>query len=330
MPRRRTTPKSSPLHPPVEPFDVRTLAVGGGHVLHVEQTGRETGVPAVFLHGGPGSGCNPDQRHYFDPARVRAVLFDQRGAGRSTPRGSLDQNTTAHLVADLELIRETLGIARWIVVGGSWGATLAITYAEAHPDRVSGLVLRSVFIGTREEFLWAFRDAARTFRPELWRAFAAPLPPAERGDPVSAWGRRLLGRDRDARAQAAWAWHDYERALSELTPPAGSGPAETPRERPRSLPNTPFLEWHYLSHDCFLAPGQLLRDAGRLKAVPGIIVQGRYDLLCPPASAFALAEAWGNAEVRVVPGAGHAVSEPGVLPALVRAIGEMVARCGSA
>ncbi|MGB8274898.1 MAG: prolyl aminopeptidase [Alphaproteobacteria bacterium] len=322
--------RSTPLHPPAQPFDVRTLAVGDGHELYVEQVGTPSGVPAVFLHGGPGSGAYADQRRYFDPAHFRAVLFDQRGAGRSRPKRGLAANTTAHLVADMEHIRETLGISRWMLVGGSWGATLGLAYAEAHPERVSGLVLRSVFLGTREEFLWAFRDAARTIRPELWRAFAQPLPEAERADPIAAWGRRLGDPNPSVHSPAAWMWHDYERALSELMPHGltASGGLRVAGVRTGALPNTPFMEWHYLSHDCFLAPGQLLGDAKRLSGIPGILVQGRYDLLCPPATSHDLAEAWGAAQVRIVPGAGHAVSERGVVDAYVAAITEMGERAG--
>jgi len=315
-----------PLYRLVEPFDTRTIAVGGRHNLYVEQVGSPEGVPAVFLHGGPGSGCRPDQRRLFDPQRFRAVLFDQRGAGRSTPKRCLEDNTTDALVGDIETIRAELGIERWMLVGGSWGSTLAVAYAEAYPERVTGMVLRAVFLGSREEVEWAFVKAAPTFFPELWRAFLAPLPPEERDDPLAAYGRRLTDPDPRVHIPAARIWHDYEQALSVLKPSRLALPetlvdesinAETP------MPNTPYVEWHYFSNDCFLAPGRLLRDTPVLETIPGIIVQGRYDMLCPPVSAAALAARWPAAELRLIADAGHAISEAGILAGVVRAIGEL-------
>jgi len=324
-------PDSVALHPVSQPFDSREIAVDGRHRLYLEQFGNPRGVPAVFLHGGPGSGCQREQAQLFDPAVFRAVLFDQRGAGRSTPKGALIDNTTWHLVADLELIRATLGVERWLVVGGSWGSTLALAYAQRFPARMLGLVLRAVFLGTRREFEWAFGGAAQTFHPQLWSRFVALLPSAERADPIAAYGRRLVDSDPRAHVPAARAWHNFERALSVLDPGTAALPdslydqaaaADDPR------PNTPYLEWHYLSHDCFLEPDQLLRDAGRLAGIPGIIVQGRYDLLCPPATATALAERWREASLRIVADAGHAASEPGIRDGLIAAIAEFGRKLG--
>ncbi|MBL28592.1 MAG: prolyl aminopeptidase [Rhodospirillaceae bacterium] len=319
------------LHRLVDPFDTRMLPVGGGHTLYVEQAGNPEGTPVVFLHGGPGSGCRPDQRRLFDPQRFRMVLFDQRGAGRSTPKRRLEENTTPALVEDMEVIRATLGIERWMVVGGSWGSTLALAYAEDHPDRVTGLVLRAVFLGSRAEVDWAFGAGARTFFPELWRAFVAPLPAEERGDPLTAYGSRLLDPDPRVSLPAARIWHDFEQALSVLKPSRFTLPtalyddtvtADSPS------PNTPFVEWHYFRHDCFMAPGQLLDRAERLADIPGIIVQGRYDMLCPPTNAAALAKRWPAAELRLVPDAGHAISEPGILDGVVKAIPELANKIG--
>lgn len=312
----------SRLHPPLEPFDIRRLAVDETHTLHVEQIGNPNGLPCVFLHGGPGSGCNPDQRRLFDPHLFRAVLFDQRGAGRSAPKRSVIRNTTQDLVADLERIREALGIRRWMLAGGSWGATLALAYAEAHAERTLGIVLRAVFLGTADEFRWAFEAGPKTLYPDLWRGLVLRLPIDERADPIAALGARIEHPDPRIHTPAAQLWHDYERALSVLRPASLSLPGLDimPKGEP---PNTPFLEWHYLKHDCFLAPGQLLREAGRLDGVPGIIVQGRYDLLCPPRSAHDLTRAWETAELRIVNGAGHAASEPAILSGLVTAIREM-------
>ncbi|MCW5713212.1 MAG: prolyl aminopeptidase [Bauldia sp.] len=308
-----------PLPEPV-PFDVRLLDVGDGHRLHVEQVGRPDGIPAVFLHGGPGSGCRPGQRELFAPSRYRAVLFDQRGAGRSLAEERLAANTTADLIADIERIREALEIERWLVVGGSWGATLALAYAEAHPERVTGMALRAVFLGTRAELDWAFIDGPKRLRPDLFADFMAGLPESERDDPLPAYWTRILDPDPAVHGPAAWRWHDTERVLSEaaparqrlVAPPAGGG-----------LPASPFFEAHYFRNDCFLAPDQLLAGTTRLAGIPGIIVQGRYDLLCPPATSFALAAAWRGAEVRIVEAAGHAMTEPGITPALRSAIDEL-------
>lgn len=319
-----------PLYAEIAPFDERMLRVDEVHTLYVEQVGNPDGVPVVFLHGGPGSGCRPGQRRYFDPARFRAVLFDQRGAGRSRPKRCLERNTTGELIADMERIREALSIERWALVGGSWGATLALAYGEAHPDRVTGVVLRAVFLGTRDEFEWAFAGAARIFYPELWRAFTRLLPEGERGDPVAAYGARLIDPEPRVHEPAAWVWHDYERTLSVFRPDSLALPTslEEAGAGRGPVPNSPFLEWHYLSHGCFLEPGRLARDAPRLAGVPGIIVQGRYDLLCPPEAAEMLASVWPGADLRLVDGAGHAVSEPGILAGVVAAIDELGHRLG--
>ena len=323
-----TPPADAPLHRAVEPFDRRRLAVDSRHTLYLEQFGRRDGVPAVFLHGGPGSGCQRMHARQFDPAVFRAVLFDQRGAGRSEPAGCLIDNTTWHLVEDMERVRRALEIDRWLVVGGSWGSTLALAYAERYPERALGLVLRAVFLGTAEEARWAFRDAARLFRPELWRRFTALLPEAERHDPVASWGRRLEHPDPAVHVPAARAWGAYEQALSELRPGPAALPdsLDAPRAAAAAAPRTPYVEWHYVRRDCFLAPGQLLAGAGRLAGIPGIIAQGRYDLLCPPRAAAALAAAWSGADLRIVAGAGHAASEPPLRAALIAAIDEMGAR----
>ena len=313
----------NPLHPPLEPFEVRRFAIDPIHTLHVERLGNPEGLPAVFLHGGPGSSCNPEHRRYFDAKLFHAVLFDQRGSGRSTPRRCLQRNTTQDLIADLEKIRKALGIRRWLLVGGSWGATLALAYAESHPDRVLGLVLRSVFLGTREEFRWAFEGAAQNIFPELWRALVALFPERERGHPIESLGARIANPDPKIHGPAARIWHDYERALSVLRPHSLALPRSLEDMPPGELPNTPFVEWHYLRHDCFLAPNQLLRDANRLRGIPGIIVQGRYDLLCPPQSAHALCTAWKDCELRIVPDAGHSASEPAILEGLIEAIADM-------
>jgi len=305
----------------LRPFDARMLEVGDGHWLYVEEVGRPDGIPALFLHGGPGSGSQHTHRRLFDPSRFHALLFDQRGAGRSHPYLSLGANTTQHLMADIEAIRTHFGIERWLVVGGSWGSTLAVAYAQAFSERVTGLVLRAIFLGTRAEVEWAFVDGPQLFRPDLFADFVGQLREAERANPLAAYLRRLADPDPAVRASAAQTWAAYERALSELAP--SQTRLSRTVGRSERLPPTPIVEGHYIRNDFFLEPGQLLRDAHRLKEIPGVIVQGRYDLLCPPKAAYALSEAWGNCRLEIIDKAGHAITEPGVMDALAAAVTEL-------
>lgn len=309
---------------PLRPFDARMLDVGDGHWLYVEEVGRRDGVPALFLHGGPGSGAQHMHRRLFDPQRFHALLFDQRGAGRSHPYLSLEANTTQRLVADIEAIREHFGIERWMVVGGSWGSTLAVAYAEAYPERVTAMVLRAIFLGTRAEVQWAFVDGPKLFRPELYQDFVALLPDDERAEPLEAYLRRLADPDPAVRVPAAHAWAAYERSLSELAP--AHTRLASPVGRSERPPPTAIIEGHYIRNDFFLEPGQLLRDAARLRGIPGVIVQGRYDLLCPPKAAYALSEAWETCRLQIVDKAGHAITEPGVMEALAAAVGDLASR----
>jgi proline iminopeptidase len=310
---------------PFAPLTSEMLDVGDGHELYVESVGRTDGIPAIYLHGGPGSGCQPDHRRLFDPERMHAVLFDQRGCGRSRPRGSRTHNTTAHLIADMEKIREKFGISRWMVVGGSWGATLALAYAEAHPARVSGIALRATFLGTRAEVETAFTSRLSQFYPALHEDFLSVLPPEERERPVDSYYRRILDADPAVHGPASRAWHDTERALSEHKP------AKTRIDLAslnvwRTLPATPFMEAHYFVHDSFMSENQLLRNAGRLKGIPGIIVQGRYDLLCPPETSQALAKAWPGSVVRIVEAAGHSLYDAGVRDAVMKSIADLASK----
>ena len=309
--------------PGASPRAHHRIAVTPPHQLSVKEYGVENGVPAVFLHGGPGSGCRPALCRLFDLERFRVVAPDQRGAGDSTPKACLEHNTTQDLIADLETVRERLGIERWLVVGGSWGALLAVAYAEARPERVSGVVVRSLFLGDADDLQRAFVTLPRAIYPELYAAFIAHLPEDERAAPLAAYYRRILDPDPATSLPAAYVWHDYERALSVLRPAAFPDLAAVARaaldgDRPR--PATPRMEAHYFSHDCFLRRGQLLDDAGRLGEVPGVIVQSRYDLLCPMRSAYALSQRWPRSSITVVDGAGHGQSEPGVEGALVQAV----------
>lgn len=311
---------------PIRPYLAVMLAVGDGHWLYVEECGRPDGIPVLFLHGGPGSGAQHNHRSLFDPTQFRAVLFDQRGAGRSHPYLSREANTTQHQIADIEAIRDYLGIDRWIVVGGSWGSTLGLAYAQSHPERVAGLVLRAVFLGTNAEVVWAFVDGPRRFRPDLFAAFVAELPGDERRDPLGSYVTRLCDPDPAIHGPAAHVWHAYERALSELEP--GSSLIGSPPPDGAQLPPTPIMEAHYIANQFFLAPDQLLENAWRLGGIPGAIVQGRYDLLCPPAAAFSLARAWPSARLIFAERAGHAMSEPGVMDLLRQSLAEVAAATG--
>lgn len=305
------------------PFDARMLDVGDGHWIYIEEVGRKGGRPIAFLHGGPGSGSQVLHRTLFDPARDHVFLIDQRGAGRSHPYLSCKANTTAHIVADLEAVRAHFAIDRWMLVGGSWGSTLALAYAERHPERVMALVLRALFLGTDEEVRWAFVDGPQIFRPELFEAYCNRLPPEERANPLAAYVKRLTGPDGAERTRAAHAWNAYERALSELQPKHAVIP-ETVADGAR-LPPTPIVEAHYIANSFFLQPGELLANAHRLRDIPGVIVQGRYDLLCPPKVAHAIASVWPAARREIIDHAGHSMTEPGVMEAMRRAITELPA-----
>ena len=312
---------------PFAPLTSEQLAVGDGHDIYVESVGRAGGIAAVYLHGGPGSGCQPDHRRLFDPERFHAVLFDQRGAGRSRPKGSRQANTLPHLIADMEMIREKFGFERWMVVGGSWGATLALAYAEAHPERVSGIALRATFLGTRAEVETAFTVRLPQFYPALSEDFLSVLPPEERAQPVQAYYRRILDPDSAVHGPAARAWHDTERALSEHKA------AKTRLDLAslnvwRTLPATPFMEAHYFVHDSFMGEDQLLRNAGRLEGIPGMIVQGRYDLLCPPETSQRLAKVWPGSELRIVEEAGHSLYDAGVRDAVMKSIADLASKIG--
>lgn len=303
------------LYPPIDPFDQQMLDVGDGHSLYVEQCGNPQGLPVVVLHGGPGGGCSPMMRRYFDPAAYRVVLFDQRGCGRSRPHASVEANTTWHLVRDIEAIRETLGISRWVVFGGSWGATLALAYAQTHPERAAFLALRGVFLATGTEIDWFYGGGAGRFFPDLWARFVEPIPEAEHGDLVAAYNRRLFCGDTAQEARHARAWVSWENALASIETRAGAA-AEAPPDYARAFAR---LENHYFINGAFMErDGQLLHDLPKMAQVPGVIVQGRYDMICPPEAAFRLRAGWPRAELRMVPLAGHALSEPGISAELVR------------
>jgi len=305
------------LYPEIEPYDSGTLAVSPLHTLYYEQCGNPRGKPVVFLHGGPGAGCNPKTRRFFDPAHYRIVQFDQRGCGRSTPHAELTDNTTWHLVADIERLREHLHIERWQVFGGSWGSTLALAYAQAHPQRVTELVLRGIFLLRRWELEWFYQKGCDSIYPDAWEPYIEHIPRGERGDLIGAYYRRLTSADAAVRLAAAKAWSTWEGGTSYLLQNpdyiASTGADEFALQFAR-------IECHYFVHGGFFeCDDQLLRDAHKLKHIPAVIVQGRYDVVCPLRSAWDLHRAWPEAELRIVADAGHSALEPGNTHELVEA-----------
>jgi proline iminopeptidase len=315
------------LYPPVEPYDSGLLDVGDGQQIYWETAGNPDGKPAVFLHGGPGGGSTPDHRRLFDPERYRIVLLDQRGCGRSVPHiadgGDLAANTTWHLVADLERLREALRIDRWLVLGGSWGSTLALAYAETHPERVTELVLRGIFTLRRSELEWFYEGGASALFPDLWEGFLAPVPEEERSDLMGAYSRLLSDPDPEVHGPAAVAWSTWEASTITL------------RRREDILANFADpryalafarIENSYFVHGGWMEDGQLIRDARRLAGIPGVIVQGRYDICTPPITAWDLHRAWPEADFRMIPDAGHAYDEPGILDALIEATDRFAGR----
>ncbi len=305
------------LYPEIEPFRTGRLNVGGGHDLYFEESGNPKGKPVVFLHGGPGFGTEPKHRRFFDPSTYRIVLFDQRGCGKSTPHASLDGNTTWDLVADIEKLREKLGIERWQVFGGSWGSTLALAYAETHPDRVTELVLRGIFLLRKQEIEWFYQRGASAIFPDAWEGYLAPIPEAERGDLLHAYHRRLTGDDPVVRQNAARAWSVWEGSTSCLVP---SQDLISKTEEDAFSLAFARIECHYFVNDAWIAPPRdLLGNIGRIRHLPGVIVQGRYDVVCPIESAWALHRAWPEADLRIVSDAGHSANEPGITSELVSA-----------
>jgi proline iminopeptidase len=305
------------LYPAIEPFDSGRLKVSAIHELYYEQCGNPNGKPAVFLHGGPGGGLSPDYRRYFDPEIYRVVLFDQRGSGKSTPHASLEENTTWHLVADIESLREHLQIRNWQVFGGSWGSTLALAYAETHPDRVRELVLRGIFLCRPKEIKWFYQEGTNAIFPDVWEEYLQVIPEAERGDMVSAYYRRLTSTDDKVRLEAARAWSIWEGSTSKLFFDPESIEKFADPEFALAFAR---IECHYfMNNSFFTSENYLIEHIGSIRAVPGVIVQGRYDVVCPITSAWDLHRAWPEADLQIIPDAGHSISEPGIIDALVGA-----------
>ncbi|MCW9024055.1 MAG: prolyl aminopeptidase [Gammaproteobacteria bacterium] len=304
------------LYPLIKPYVNHSLAVDGGHVLHVEECGNPKGQPVLFVHGGPGAGCEPYHRQFFDPDIYRIILFDQRGAGKSTPHAMLEANNTQALVADMEHIRTHLDIERWILFGGSWGSTLSLVYAETYPERVQGLILRGIFLCRPKEIEWFYQSGASRIFPDLWEDFIEPIPEAERSNLLEAYHRRLIGNDEVTRMAVAKAWSIWEGRTATLKP----------RQSVVEHFSDPFtalslarIEAHYFMNNAFLEDNQLLRDAHKLGEIPGVIVQGRYDVICPMESAWELYQAWEMAELHIIPDAGHSAAEVSTTAALIKA-----------
>jgi proline iminopeptidase len=306
----------SELYPEIQPYETGMLPVSTLHQIYWEQVGKPNGVPVVFLHGGPGAGANPTHRRFFDPSHYRVIIFDQRGSGRSRPLGETRDNTTPLLIEDIETLRRKLGIERWIVFGGSWGSTLALAYAEAHPERCLALVLRGIFLCRRSEIDW-FLYGIRTFFPEHWRAFAGHIPEAQRDDLLKAYYRLLLDPDPAVHMPAARIWSTYEGACSTLLPSAETVAAFGSDVMALGLAR---MEAHYFINDIFLPENSLLANVDRIRNIPAVIVQGRYDMVCPLVSADDLHRAWPEAEYMVVPDAGHSALEPSIRSRLIDAM----------
>lgn len=307
------------LYPNIEPYVRHTLAAGAPHRIYVEECGNPKGIPLLFVHGGPGGGCEPYHRQYFDPQRYRIILFDQRGCGRSTPHAELQGNTTQDLLADMEMIRTHLGVERWLLFGGSWGSTLSLVYAETYPQRVLGLILRGIFLCRERDISWFYQDGTSRLFPDFWQDFIDPVATDERDDMVQAYYRILTGPDEVARLAAARAWAVWEARTSTLRTRTALVNHFSDAHVALSMAR---IECHYFVNHCFLGHDAILSGIDRLNGIPGVIVQGRYDAICPVDQAWALHQAWPAARFEVIGDAGHSAGEPGIVDALIRATDE--------
>ena len=304
------------LYPAIEPYHEFKLKVSAVHTLWIEESGNPEGIPVVFLHGGPGAACEPFQRRFFDPERYRIILFDQRGCGRSTPHAELVDNTTQHLVEDLETIRRQLKIEKWLVFGGSWGSTLALAYAETHAHCISGLILRGIFLCRKRDIHWFYQDGASYLYPDLWENYINIIPEGERHDLVSAFYQRLTSSDKNKRIEAAHAWSIWEGGTSNLVP---KDSVIEHFSDPHTALSLARIECHYFVNHSFMRDNQLIEQSYKLQDIPGVIVHGRYDVVCPMEQAYALHQAWPNAELIITPRSGHSATEEENVDALVRA-----------
>lgn len=311
------------LYPEIKPFNIQQIDVEEPHRLYLEQSGTESGIPVIFLHGGPGSGCDPVHRRFFDPEKYHIILFDQRGAGKSEPHACLEKNTTQTLVDDLETIRKHLKIKKWLVFGGSWGSTLALIYAQTFPQHTLGLILRGTFLAREKDLYWLYQDGASRIYPDYWEDFVQPIPESERDNIVKAYYQRLTGGDEIARMSAAKSWSIWEGRIATLL---GSHKTVEHMSEPRIALALARIETHYFINHCFLSPNQILENAPSLKDIPGVIIHGRYDMICPLENALTLYHHWPQAELQIIREAGHSATEPAIVDALIRATKNMALR----
>lgn len=310
------------LHPPIKPYAEHKLQVQDPHVIYVEESGEPTGIPVLFVHGGPGAGCTPDDRRYFSPAHYRIVLFDQRGCGHSTPHGSVENNTTQALIDDMEHIRQTLKIDKWVIFGGSWGSTLSLLYAQQHPERVLGMILRGIFLLRDQDLRWFYQEGANHVFPDHWDELVLPIPEGQRENLIATYHKRLTGDDELMRMNAAKHWSQWEANCTTLNPSKAILERFT---NPHTAMSLAVIETHYFLNNGFMAPDQILRDMYKLEGIPARIIHGRYDMVCPFDNAWALHRAWPGSELYAIRDAGHAASEPGILDALMSATEMMAA-----
>ena len=309
------------LFPAIQPYKTRQFPVSNGHILYIEESGNPDGMPVVFLHGGPGGNCEPGHRRFFNPEDYRIILFDQRGCGKSRPHASLEHNTTSHLVADLEKIRQHLAIESWVLFGGSWGSTLALVYAETHPERVLGMILRGIFLSRDEDIRWLFQGGAARLFPEAWQHYLEPIPEKERDDMIAAYYQRLTSDNELTRMGAAKAWSIWEGSTATLLPDKS---VIAHFSDPHIALSIARIECHYFNNKSFLKPGQILDNIRKIKDIPGFIVHGRYDVICPIDQAVLLDQHWPESKLRVIDNAGHAVTERGISDALVDCCKQML------
>ena len=313
-------------YPPIKSYAKHSIDVDGGHTLFVEECGSPNGIPVLFVHGGPGAGLSRRDREFFNPEKYRIILFDQRGSGRSTPHASLEENTTQHLIADIEKIREHMKVDQWMLFGGSWGSTLSLLYAQALPERVSGLVLRGIFLCRQKDIQWFYQFGASEIFPDHWREFREHIPVSERSDFLQAYYRRLVGKNELEQMSAAKIWSAWEARCATLNP---NSEVVSRFIKPHTALSLARIEAHYFVNQCFIAENQIIDQADRLAGIPGVIVHGRYDMVCPVEQAFTLYDAWPDASLEIIRDAGHASSEPGIVDALVKATDEFAQQLAS-
>ncbi len=308
------------LYPEIKPYTQHSVKVDDIHTLYVEECGDPEGIPVLFVHGGPGAGANHNDRRFFDPEKFRIIVFDQRGSGRSTPHAALENNTSNHLVSDIEVIREKLGVEKWMLFGGSWGATLSLLYAQEHPDRVTGMVLRGIFLCREQDLTWFYHSGADAIFPDYWQEFIKPIPSKERNNLIGAYHKRLNGDNELAKMAAAKSWSLWEGQCATLRP---SADVVGHFSDPHLAVSLARIETHYFMNKGFMEPNQIIKNASKLEGIPSIIIHGRYDMVCPLDNAFQLYNAWEDSELQIIRDAGHSSHEPSIIDALIKATNAM-------